>query len=103
MARYLVLLILLCSASVNAIDIELVVDDCGPLARGELGVVFSPKPRKQGWYYFAKGDATDVCPKLMDAVRIVGYEEDYCKNHNPIHPKECEYLKVFIIKEYINE
>ncbi len=103
MTKYLVLLICLYASLVNAEDIELVVDDCGPLGRGDLGVVFSPKPRKQGWYYFAKGNAMDVCPKLVNAGRIIGYEEEYCKNYKPDHPKECEYIKVFVIKKYINE
>ncbi len=97
------MIILFYGSFVNASEIELFVDDCGPLGRGELGVVFSPKPRKQGWYYFVKGNATNVCPKLMNAIRVVGYEEGYCENYKPRYSKECEYLKVFVIKEYINE
>ncbi len=103
MIRYLVLAIGLYGSLVNAGDIQLAVDDCGPLARGELGVVFSPKPRREGWYYFAKGNAMDVCPKLVGAARVVGYEERYCENYKPVHPKECGHIKVFVIKEYIYE
>ncbi|QFT53776.1 hypothetical protein FIU95_04205 [Microbulbifer sp. THAF38] len=44
----------------------------------------------------------DICPKLMNGVRIVDYKEGYCKNYKPIHLKECEYLKIFIVKDYIN-
>ena len=103
MMKYFIPFILFYGALVNANEITLAVDDCGPLARDDLGVIFSPKPRAQGWYYFAKGSAMNVCPKLINARKVVGYEENYCENHKPLDPKECDYLKVFVITEYINE
>ena len=102
--KYLVFLIgLFCSALAHAKDIKIVVDDCGPLARGELGVVFSLAPRVSGKSYFAKGKAMEICPKLVNAKYVVGFEEEYCKNHMPRHPSECGNRKVFVIKEYIFE
>jgi len=103
MRRYLILFLIFYGSLAHANEITLAVDDCGPLGREGLGVVFSPKPRKQGLYYFAKGHAKDVCPKLLNASKVVGYEEGYCKSHIPLDPKECGYLKVFVITEYINE
>jgi hypothetical protein len=94
---------LFCSVIAHAKDIKVVVDDCGPLARGELGVVFSLAPHGSGKGYFAKGKAMETCPKLVNAKYVVGYEEDYCKNYKPYHPSECGNLKVFVIKEYIVE
>ena len=82
--------------------IRVVVDDCGPLARGELGVVFSLAPGTLRKKYFAKGSAMDICPKLVNAKYVVGYEKSYCENYEPFDPKECEYAKVFVIKEYVH-
>lgn len=91
------------SSLASANEMTFAVDDCGPLGREDLGVIFSPKPRKQGWHYFAKGNAMEVCPKLINAKRVVGYEQDYCENYKPLHPKECGHIKVFVITGYINE
>ena len=103
MFKKLVVLIGLFSSVAFAEDIQIEVDDCGPLARGELGVVFSLKPHGSGITYFAKGPVAEVCTKLTTAKRVIGYEEPYCKNHKPVHPQECDHIKVFVIKEYIFE
>ncbi|WP_133468926.1 hypothetical protein [Paraglaciecola marina] len=94
---------MLLSAEAFTQDIEIEVDDCGPLGRGELGVVFSLKPHGSGVSYFAKGPAMEVCMNLTRAKRVIGYEEPYCKNYQPVHPQECSYIKVFVIKDYIFE
>lgn len=101
MTRYLTLLIGLWCSVVFAQDIEVEVDDCGPLAREGLGVAFSLKPHGSGQSYFAKGSAMEICPKLVTAKRVIGYEEPYCKNYKPAHARECEHIKVFVIKEYV--
>ncbi|WP_445361306.1 hypothetical protein ACJJIL_04930 [Microbulbifer sp. EKSA005] len=103
MIKYTVICLGLFCSMVHAKDIEIEVDDCGPLARGELGVVFSLKPHGSGISYFAKGPAMEVCTNLTKAKRVIGYVEPYCKNFEPIHPKECDHRKVFVIKEYIFE
>jgi hypothetical protein len=82
-------------------EITIEVDDCGPLGRGSLGVVFSLKPHGSGKSYFAEGKASVVCPKLTTAIKVVGYEEDYCLKHKPLYIDECSYRKVFVITEYI--
>ena len=73
MIKYLVILISLFTSSVFAEEIKIEVDDCGPLGRGELGVVFSPKPLTSGVTYFAKGTAMEVCAKLTTARRVIVY------------------------------
>ncbi|MDP5460493.1 hypothetical protein [Alishewanella sp. SMS8] len=87
----------------NANQLKVEVDDCGPLARGELGVVFSLKPHGIGKSYFTKGSANDVCPKLTSAKYVVGYIEDLCKNHKPRNNQECGVLQVFVIQKYVNK
>ena len=86
-----------------ASEIKVQIADCGPLARENLGVVFSLKPHGSGKAYFAKGRASEVCPKLTAAKYVIGYEEDYCDNHRPLYEKECGVKKVFVIKEYVLE
>lgn len=96
--------IIICSffcSVVYAQDIKIEVDDCGPLARGELAVVFSTKPHGSGKSYFAKGPLVEVCTKLTEAKYVIGYEEPYCENHKPFDLKECKHRKVFVIKEYV--
>lgn len=85
----------------NANQLKVEVDDCGPLARGELGVVFSANPHGIGESYFTKGTAKDVCPKLTSAKYIVGFLEDICKNHKPRNKQECGALKVFVVQKYV--
>lgn len=101
MSKYIAIILSLFLSSAHAKDIEIEVDDCGPLARGELEVVFSLKPHDSGIYYFAKGPVMDVCTNLTTAKRVIGYEEPYCKHYEPMHPKECDQIKVFVIKEYV--
>jgi hypothetical protein len=74
--------------------------ECGPLARGELGVVFSTEPYGQRQTYFVKGSAMDVCPKIMSAKAISGTESNYCDNYTPSDKRECKAIKVLTITEY---
>lgn len=97
------MIISLCSSMAFAQTVKVEVDDCGPLARGELGVVFRIKPHESGIGYFTKGEASEICPKLHKAKYIIGREEPYCKNYKPYHIRECEHLKVFVIEEYVFE
>lgn len=101
--KYLVILVLLFNDCALAEDISVQVDDCGPLARGELGVVFSLKPHGSGKAYFTKGNASDLCPLLVTAQEVIGYVEGYCENYKPRVEKECSYIKVFVINEINGE
>lgn len=103
MLKHLIMIISLCSSMAFAQTVKVEVDDCGPLARGELGVVFRIKPHESGIGYFTKGEASEICPKLHKAKYIIGREEPYCKNYKPYHIRECEHLKVFVIEEYVFE
>ena len=104
MEKFIALFIILTFSHLSfAKELKVEVDDCGPLARGELGVVFSLKPHGKGKGYFAKGSAYEVCPKLTKAKYVIGYEEDYCKNHKPFDKNECGVIKVFVIQKYIFE
>jgi hypothetical protein len=76
--------------------------DCGPLARGELGVVFSVGESGNGQAYFVKGNASHICPKLMSAKGVFGFESDYCENYEPVNPNECGAIKIFTIIGYQN-
>lgn len=73
---------------------------CGPLARGELGVVFSAQPQGSYPLYFVKGEAYDLCPKIMTAESILGSVSDYCDVYEPYSPNECASIKVLTILDY---
>ena len=88
------------SASCSAESHRLKPYDCGPLARADLGVVFSAGKPASRQTYFVKGKASDICPKLMLAESISGFETDYCANYEPKDKKECGVIKVFTIIEY---
>lgn len=64
----------LCSISVYAEEIDIKPLDCGPLDRGEYGVVFRVYEFPKGRTYFVKGKAGAVCPKLLSGSIITGYE-----------------------------
>ena len=93
----------LMSSSCSAEKIQLTPYDCGPLGRGELGVVFSTGPLGSGQAYFVKGSATEICPKIMEAKSISGYASNYCDNYQPQDERECKSIKVFTITEYQSE
>lgn len=101
--KYIVIVLSVFLSNAYAQEMEIEVDDCGPLGRGEFGVVFSLKPHGSGVSYFAKGPAMEVCGKLTTAKRVIGYEEPYCKNHEPMYPIECDHFMVFVIKDYVFE
>ena len=104
MIKILTCLVLLSiSHLAHAAQLKVQVDDCGPLARDELGVVFSLKPYGHGKTYFSLGSAYQFCPKLTSAKYVLGYAEDLCKNYKPRNKNECGVLKVFVIQEYINK
>ena len=90
----------LISASCSTESIRLKPYDCGPLARDDLGVVFGAGKPASRQTYFVKGKAGDICPKLMSAESISGFETDYCANYEPKDKKECGVIKVFTITEY---
>ena len=87
------------SCSANEV-VQLKVYDCGPLARGELGVVFSTGEYGSGQTYFSKGKATVVCSKLVNAEKVSGYESNYCEKYKPENPHECKHIKIFEILKY---
>ena len=89
--------------TVSAEQLKIEVEDCGPVARAELGVTFKTKPHGFGKSYLTKGKAYDVCPKLTSAKKVLGYVEDICKNHKPRNAKECGKINVFVVKKYISK
>ncbi len=82
-------------------EVTIVVDDCGPVARPELGVVFSSAPHGTGESYITAGMASQVCPKITEAKMIKGYIEDICLNYEPRHADECGTRNIFVITEII--
>ena len=89
--------------SVFASAQEIVVnpDDCGPLAGcGEIGVGFSLHPHDSGKGYFTKGKASEICPKVMKASSLIGYETTYSKLYPSADDPKCSGRKVFIITEF---
>ena len=54
--------------------IEVEAYDCGPLDKGEYGVVFRVNNFPKGQTYVTKGQAKLVCPKLTSGKPISGYE-----------------------------
>lgn len=99
--RIALVVLALTASSTSARGLKLSIDDCGPLARDELGVVFTARLHGTTKTYFAKGVASEVCPKLDKANYVIGVEEPYCKNFKPLSPKECGTLKVFVIHEFV--
>jgi hypothetical protein len=83
--------------------IQLEPYDCGPLARGKLGVVFSVGKFGNGQTYFAEGDAVEICPKLMSSDSVSGYESNYCDNYEPVSENVCVTIKVFEIIDYLDD
>ena len=59
------------SAFAETIDIRPL--DCGPLDRGEYGVVFRVRDFPKGQTYFVKGKAEKICPRLLSGRLIAGY------------------------------
>lgn len=74
--------------------------DCGPLARGELGVVFSADRDSGRQVYFVEGVAGHICPELMSVESVVGYESNYCDKYEPLNPNECDSIKTFTITAF---
>ena len=54
--------------------IEVEAYDCGPLDKGEYGVVFRVNTFPKGQTYFTKGQAKLICPQLTSGTAISGYE-----------------------------
>ena len=96
-------LVLFISVAVHAEKIAIKANDCGPLARGELGVVFHTLDNGKRQTYFAKGKAHDICPKIMNSITVTGYELGLCERNKPETPNECFTIKEFVILSYQNE
>ena len=103
MNRTILLILAFLSLSCIAEKVLVKPGDCGPLARGELGVVFSTEPCGAGQKYFVKGSAMNICPKIMNAKAISGIESNYCDNYTPRDKRECKSIKVLTITEYHND
>ncbi|ACV26647.1 hypothetical protein [Kangiella koreensis] len=95
--KVIVLLVVLLTACSIDKEIVLTPNDCGPLARGELGVVFSAQNSNGQQMYFVEGAAGDICPRLMSAGSVTGFESNYCDNYEPLSKNECDSIKVFTI------
>ncbi len=83
-------------------EVEISVSDCGPLARGDLGVVFRADPPGKGQMYFVKGSASEICPKVISAIKVIGRESSYCEYSQSAEP-ECKKIKILTILELVNE
>ncbi|MCF6442298.1 hypothetical protein L1077_23000 [Pseudoalteromonas luteoviolacea] len=77
--------------------------ECGPLARNNFGVVFSVVQPSNRQAYFVKGEASDVCPKLLSAEYVIGVGSSYCANKDSSNEHECSSIKIFSIIEYQND
>ena len=99
----LAILMLIISGTAHAEKIAIKAYDCGPLARGEFGVVFSTQNNGKRQTYFTKGKAHIVCPKIMNSISITGYELGLCERNKPETPNECFTIKEFVILSYQNE
>ena len=97
------ILVLFISATAHAENIAIKAYDCGPLARGELGVVFSTQNNGKRQTYFTRGKAHMVCPKIMNSTSITGYELGLCERNKPESPNECFTIKEFVILSNQNE
>ncbi|AWF81003.1 hypothetical protein BTJ40_09360 [Microbulbifer sp. A4B17] len=97
---FFLLLAMFLSAPCFSEKIRLKPYDCGPLARGELGVVFSTGELGNGQTYFVNGKASDLCPQLMSEKSVSGYEPNYCANYEPVNREECGVIKIFTITRY---
>lgn len=73
--------------------------DCGPLARGEYGVVFRVDKFPKGQTYFMKGDAVTVCPKLLSGSLVTGYELKLPES-NLFSESERVVIKEFVVTSY---
>ncbi len=73
--------------------------DCGPLARGEYGVVFYVLNSNGRTTYFTKGGASDVCPKLLSGKLISGYEAELPRS-KLFTDNEKKFIKEFIVISY---
>ena len=98
----LIIIALLLSTTLHAETIAIKAHDCGPLARGKLGVVFSVLSGVKKQTYFTLGNAMDLCPKIMSNT-IKGYELGLCERNKPETPSECFTIKEFVILSYHNE
>ena len=79
--------------------ISVKANDCGPLSRGELGVVFNADRDGRKQVYFVEGAADDICPKLMSVESVSGYESSYCDSYEPLNQNECNSIRIFTITD----
>ncbi|WP_444886880.1 hypothetical protein [Microbulbifer sp. JMSA008] len=102
--KLVLFLAILISASVvtHSKEVEITVSNCGPLARGELGVVFRTGPQGKGQVFFVKGKAAEVCPKVIQAILVRGTESSYCDYIKSNEP-ECKKIRILDITEVVSE
>ena len=84
-------------------SIKLTPKDCGPLARGEYGVVFKTASANSNVTYFTKGKASDICSKLLSGNVITGYTKKLPKNSRLFTESEITNIKEFIVESYGNK
>src|SRR5690554_6691235 len=95
-----IIFLILMSMRSLAEQIEVIPDECGPLARGKLGVIFSLAPHGSRKLYFSEGNASELCPRMVKAKSITGYEIDYCEEYEPANINECGKIKFFKIVKF---
>lgn len=77
--------------------------DCGPLSREDYGVVFSVLNEDKKQVYFSKGQAMEVCTKLLTGNRITGYEKMLPQNPTLFSENERKVIKEFVVTSYGSE
>ena len=88
-----------CSISAYAEKIDVKPLDCGPLDRGEYGVVFRAYEFPKGQTYFVKGKAGAICPKLLAGSLITGYEVKLPES-KLFSESERVVIKEFVVTSY---
>jgi len=73
--------------------------DCGPLNRGNYGVVFRVDRFPKGQTYFSRGEAVILCPKLLAGGLISGYESKLPESEH-FSESERVVIRAFNITEY---
>jgi len=98
----LLIIVVIAPISSFADEITTRVHTCGSQLQSDFGIVFQANPLLGGQFYFAKGNAMEVCPKITKAREIVGLISSYCEYLKSNDP-ECKKVKVFTITDIINE
>jgi hypothetical protein len=76
--------------------VTLVPVDCGPLARAPYGVLFYELRGAARMSYVVRGDAPEICPRLLSGKPISGVVIELPNDGELFSPREREGLKEFV-------